>query len=86
MAAASTIALAAEANAQEIQVSGPLKGAPPCAASSSIVKAASRSRPPSPPRSSTEYTRTTAACHRPYGDITDWLSIGVWGGFGAVAG
>ncbi len=84
VAAASTIALAAEANAQEIQVSGPLKGAPAVRRLKLYREGRVEIAPTFTATLLDEYNRTILVGARINYGITDWLSIGVWGGFGAV--
>lgn len=84
VAAASTIALAAEANAQEIQVSGPLKGAPAVRRLKLYREGRVEIAPTFTATLLDEYNRTLLVGARINYGITDWLSIGVWGGFGAV--
>lgn len=84
VAAASTIALAAEANAQEIQVSGPLKGAPAVRRLKLYREGRVEIAPTFTATLLDEYNRTLLVGARINYGITDWLSIGVWGAFGAV--
>lgn len=84
VAAASTIALTAEASAQEIQVSGPLKGAPAVRRLKLYREGRVEIAPTFTATLLDEYNRTLLVGARINYGITDWLSIGVWGGFGAV--
>jgi outer membrane beta-barrel protein len=76
---------AAEAKAQEIQLTGPLAGAPAVrklrmyrAGRFEIAPAISFSL-------LDEYRRTILVGGRLQYNITDWLALGVWGGFGAIS-
>ncbi len=72
------------ANAQEIQVSGPLKGAPAVRRLKLYREGRFEVAPTFTATLLDEYNRTVLVGARLNYGVTDWLSVGVWGGFGAV--
>jgi outer membrane beta-barrel protein len=85
LAAAVALAAAPAANAQELQLTGPLKGAPAVR----HLKLYRQGRFEIAPAASfsllDEYRRTILVGARLNYNITDWLAIGVWGGAGVVS-
>jgi hypothetical protein len=81
--AACAIAFASSAQAQEIQLTGPLKGAP----AARHLRHYRQGRIELDPTLSftllDEYRRTILIGGRLTYNLTDWLGIGVWGAFGA---
>ncbi len=73
-----------EAAAQEIQVTGPLKGAPAVRRLRLYREGRFELAPTFTSTILDEYRRTLAFGLRVNYGITDWLSIGVWGSYGAV--
>ena len=78
------LALAAPAQAQEIQVTGPLAGAPAVRNLRQHRKARFELAPTVSFTLLDEYQRTILVGARLQYNITDWLGIGVWGAYGAV--
>jgi outer membrane beta-barrel protein len=85
LAAALALSTAAAADAQELQLTGPLKGAPAVR----HLKLYRQGRFEIAPAVSfsllDEYRRTILVGARLNYNITDWLAIGVWGGAGVVS-
>jgi opacity protein-like surface antigen len=83
--AACAIAFAGTAQAQEIQLTGPLKGAP----AARHLRHYRQGRIELDPTLSftllDEYRRTILVGGRLTYNLTDWLGIGVWGSFGAAS-
>lgn len=75
---------AKEASAQEIQVTGPLKGAPAVRRLRLYREGRIEIAPTFTSTLLDEYRRTLAFGARINYGITDWLAIGVWGSYGAV--
>jgi outer membrane beta-barrel protein len=73
-----------EAAAQEIQVTGPLKGAPAVRHLRLYREGRVEIAPTFTATILDEYRRTLAFGGRLNYGITDWLAIGVWGAYGAV--
>ena len=73
-----------EAAAQEIQVTGPLKGAPAVRKLRLYREGRIELAPAISFTILDEYRRTILVGARLNYGVTDWLAIGVWGGFGAV--
>lgn len=78
------MALSAEASAQEIQVTGPLAGAPPVRQLRLHRKQRFELAPTVSFTLLDEYQRTILFGARLTYNITDWLGLGVWGAYGAV--
>jgi outer membrane beta-barrel protein len=85
LAAACALSAAGAADAQELQLTGPLKGAPAVR----HLKLYRQGRFEIAPEVSfsilDEYRRTILAGARLNYNITDWLAIGIWGGAGVVS-
>ncbi|HLK35677.1 MAG TPA: hypothetical protein VKU41_02920 [Polyangiaceae bacterium] len=73
------------AEAQEIQLTGPLKGAPAVRQERLYRKGRFEIAPAASFSLLDEYRRTILAGGRLTYNILDWLGIGVWGGFGAAS-
>lgn len=73
-----------EASAQEVQLTGPLKGAPAVRRLRLYREGRVEFAPTFTATILDEYQRTMLVGARLNYGITDWLAIGVWGGFGAV--
>ncbi len=85
LAVAGTIAAyAPAANAQEVQLTGPLKGAPAVRRLRLYREGRFEIAPVATFTLLDEYNRTILFGLRANYGITDWLSIGAWGGFGAI--
>ncbi len=80
----STTALPSEANAQEIQLTGPLKGAPAVRRLRLYREGRVEFAPSFTATILDEYKRTLLVGARINYGVTDWLGLGVWGAFGAV--
>ncbi len=78
------MALAAPAQAQEIQVTGPLAGAPAVRKLRQHRKARFEIAPTVSFSLLDEYQRTILAGAKLQYNITDWLGIGVWGAYGVA--
>ncbi|RYE79479.1 MAG: hypothetical protein EOO74_03645, partial [Myxococcales bacterium] len=78
------LALAAPAQAQEIQVTGPLAGAPAVRNLRQHRKARFELAPTVSFTLLDEYQRTILVGARLQYNITDWLGVGLWGAYGAV--
>ncbi len=78
------LALSAEASAQEIQVTGPLAGAPPVRQLRLHRKGRFELAPSVSFTLLDEYQRTILVGANLNYNITDWLGVGAWGSFGAV--
>jgi outer membrane beta-barrel protein len=79
-----TVGAEKEASAQEIQVTGPLKGAPAVRRLRLYREGRFEIAPSFSATILDEYKRTVLVGGRINYGITDWLAIGVWGGFGAI--
>lgn len=84
IAAGALAATAREASAQEIQLTGPLKGQPPVRRLRLYREGRFEIAPTVSFTLLDEYRRTILAGGRINYNLTDWLGIGVWGGFAAV--
>lgn len=73
-----------EASAQEIQVTGPLKGAPAVRRLRLYREGRFEIAPTFTATLLDEYRRTMLVGARLNYGITDWLAIGVWGSYGAI--
>lgn len=73
-----------QASAQEVQVTGPLKGAPAVRRLRLYREGRIEIAPTFTSTILDEYRRTLAFGARINYGITDWLAIGVWGSYGAV--
>jgi hypothetical protein len=73
-----------QASAQEVQVTGPLKGAPAVRRLRLYREGRIEFAPTFSSTLLDEYRRTLAVGARINYGITDWLAIGVWGAYGAV--
>lgn len=78
------LALSAEASAQEIQVTGPLAGAPPVRQLRLHRKGRFELAPSVSFTLLDEYQRTILVGANLNYNVTDWLGVGAWGSFGAV--
>jgi hypothetical protein len=85
VAAVAVLATAGLASAQEVQVTGPLKGAPAVRHLRLYRQGRVEISPTVGFTLLDEYRRTILAGAMLNYSITDWLSIGVWGGFGGKA-
>ena len=85
IAAACVLSAAGAANAQELELTGPLKGAP----ASRHLRLYREGRFELQPTASftllDEYRRTMLFGARANYNIRDWIAIGVWGAYGAVS-
>ncbi len=79
------IAFASSAEAQEIQLTGPLKGAPAARHLRYYRKGRIELDPTLSFTLLDEYRRTILVGGRLTYNLTDWLGIGVWGSFGAAS-
>lgn len=84
LAACAVLTAAESAEAQEIQVTGPLAGAPAVRKLRQHRKGRIELAPAVSFTLLDEYKRTIFFGARLNYNITDWLAIGVWGGFGAI--
>ncbi|MBI2395256.1 MAG: hypothetical protein HYV09_37150 [Deltaproteobacteria bacterium] len=73
-----------EASAQEVQLTGPLKGAPAVRRLRLYREGRVEFAPAFTATILDEYQRTMLVGARLNYGVTDWLAIGIWGGFGAV--
>jgi len=78
-------AFAAPASAQEIQLTGPLAGAPPVRQLRQYRKGRFEIAPAISFTLLDEYRRTIVAGARLQYNITDWLGVGAWGGYGVAS-
>lgn len=78
------LALSAEASAQEVQITGPLAGAPPVHQLRQHRKGRFEFAPTVSFTLLDEYQRTILFGANLNYNITDWLGLGVWGSYGAV--
>lgn len=78
------LAATEQASAQEIQVTGPLAGAPAVRKLRQHRKQRFELAPAVSFTLLDEYQRTILVGARLNYNVTDWLALGVWGGFGAV--
>lgn len=83
-AACAVVTATERAEAQEIQVTGPLAGAPAVRKLRQHRKGRIEIAPAVSFTLLDEYQRTIIVGARVNYNITDWLAIGVWGGYGAV--
>src|SRR5579883_3585415 len=83
--AAAAFAYAAPAQAQEIQLTGPLKGAPAVRKMRLYREGRFEIDPTISFTLLDEYRRTILVGGRLQYNIKDWIAIGVWGGFGAIS-
>ena len=84
LAAACWLSMAGTAQAQEIQLTGPLKGAPAVRQLRLYREGRFLIAPAVSFSLLDEYRRTILVGARLEYNITDWLAVGAWGGFGAV--
>ena len=73
------------AHAQEVQLTGPLKGAPPAHGLRLYREGRFEIAPSISFTLLDEYRRTILTGARLHYNITDWIGIGVWGGYGAIS-
>ena len=85
LAAACALSAAGAADAQELQLTGPLKGAPAVRHLRLYRQGRFEIAPEVSFSILDEYRRTILAGARLNYNITDWLAIGVWGGAGVVS-
>jgi outer membrane beta-barrel protein len=85
LAAACALSAAGAAHAQELQLTGPLKGAPAVRHLRLYRQGRFEIAPEVSFSILDEYRRTILAGARLNYNITDWLAIGVWGGAGVVS-
>ena len=85
VAAAGVLTSAGAANAQEIQLTGPLKGAPAVRAMRMYREGRFEIAPAASFTLLDEYRRTILAGARLTYNIKDWLGIGVWGAAGVAS-
>jgi len=85
VAAVCAFALSREAQAQEIQLTGPLKGAPAVRDLRYYRKGRLEISPTASFTLLDEYQRTILVGGRLAYNLTDWLGIGVWGGVQAAS-
>lgn len=78
------MALSTEASAQEIQVTGPLAGAPPVRNLRQHRKQRFELAPVVSFTLLDEYQRTILVGAKLNYNVTDWLGLGLWGAYGAV--
>lgn len=78
------VAVSSEAQAQEIQLTGPLAGAPAVRQLRLHRKGRIEVAPTISFTLLDQYQRTILAGARLNYNMTDWLAVGVWGSFGAV--
>src|SRR5206468_3822862 len=79
-----TMATTQDAAAQEVQLTGPLKGAPAVRRLRLYREGRIELAPSFTSTILDEYKRTLLVGARINYGITDWLAIGVWGAYGAV--
>jgi outer membrane beta-barrel protein len=84
LAVVATTATTRDASAQEIQLTGPLKGAPAVRRLRLYREGRFEFAPSFTSTILDEYKRTLLVGARLNYGITDWLAIGVWGAYGAV--
>ncbi len=84
LALASLVGLAGNAEAQEIQLTGPLAGAPAVRHEQLYREGRFEIAPTVSFTLLDEYNRTILFGARAQYNITDWFSVGVWGAYGAV--
>jgi outer membrane beta-barrel protein len=85
LAALGLLGAANSASAQEIQVTGPLKGAPPVRNLRQYREGRFEVALTPAFTLLDEYRRTIFAAGRLTYNFKDWLGVGVWGGYGAVS-
>jgi outer membrane beta-barrel protein len=85
LAAACALSVVGAADAQELQLTGPLKGAPAVRHLRLYRQGRFEIAPEVSFSLLDEYRRTILAGARLNYNITDWLAIGVWGGAGVVS-
>ena len=79
------VAHAADAQAQEIQLTGPLAGAPAVRAMRQYREGRFELGPTVSFTLLDEYRRTILIGARLNYNIKDWIAVGAWGGFGAIS-
>jgi len=85
VAAAGVLSAAGSADAQELQVTGPLKGAPAVRGMRLYREGRFELDPTISFTLLDQYRRTILIGARLNYNITDWLGVGVWGAFGAIS-
>ena len=85
VAAAGTLTAAGKASAQEIELTGPLKGAPAVRNMRLYREGRFEIAPTVSFTLLDEYRRTILVGGRLTYNIKDWIGIGVWGAFGAIS-
>lgn len=85
VAATGVFAAESPANAQELQVTGPLKGAPAVRGLRLYREGRFEIAPTISFTLLDEYRRTILAGARLNYNFTDWLAVGVWGAYGVVS-
>jgi hypothetical protein len=81
VAASCVVASASDADAQELQLTGPLKGAPAVRGMRLYRQGRFEAAPTFSASLLDEYRRSFLIGARLTYNITDWLGVGVWGGF-----
>jgi outer membrane beta-barrel protein len=85
IAAAGTLSTASTAHAQELELTGPLKGAPPARHLRLYREGRVELAPTASFTLLDEYRRTILFGARLNYNFTDWLAVGLWGAFGAIS-
>jgi hypothetical protein len=85
VAAAGVMSASSAAKAQEIELTGPLKGAPAVRAMRLYREGRFTISPTLSFSLLDQYRRTTFLGGRLAYNIKDWIAIGAWGGFGAIS-
>jgi hypothetical protein len=85
IAAAGVLSVAAAANAQELELTGPLKGAPAARHMRLYREGRFEIQPTASFTLLDEYRRTILFGARANYNLRDWIAIGVWGAFGAIS-
>ncbi|HVN41859.1 MAG TPA: hypothetical protein VMT50_03675, partial [Steroidobacteraceae bacterium] len=85
MAAAAVFTAATASRAQELQVTGPLKGAPAVRGMRLYREGRLELAPTFSATLLDQYRRTMLVGARLNYNITDWIAVGVWGAYGAVS-
>jgi hypothetical protein len=85
MAAAGVLSLAGAASAQEMELTGPLKGAPAARHMRLYREGRFELQPTMSFTLLDEYRRTILFGARANYNIRDWIAVGVWGAFGAIS-
>ncbi|MEZ4254336.1 MAG: hypothetical protein R3A78_01265 [Polyangiales bacterium] len=75
---------AAPASAQEVQITGPLAGAPACRGCRIYREGRFQLQPLAAFTLTDEFSRTILFGAQLQYHFTDWLGLGLWGGFGAI--